>query len=276
MPLPARSFQAPANFPRFTTQPLQQQMEGDTEDSADQSAAPTFTQVDVGDPPPAPDRQYTEADINRARREEKDKLYPELQSLKEQVNTLTAAQQAELDRQAEQQRLAQEQQQREAEEEMSARQLLETRTAELQAQIAEERQARENAMAMLEQERRFAELQAYRTMVIEQNRDDIIPELIDLVAGNTREEVDASIAGLRERSSRILGNIEQAQQSARQNLTGARVTAPSAGPLDDYTGQRTFTPDEIRNMSQEDWAKHRATFLGAGAEGGQGKGLFGG
>jgi hypothetical protein len=55
-------------------------------------------------------------------------------------------------------------------------------------------------VALLEQERKFADLQAYRQQAVEQNRENIIPQLIDYVQGNTAEEINESVASFRQRS----------------------------------------------------------------------------
>lgn len=57
-------------------------------------------------------------------------------------------------------------------------------------------------------------------------------------------------------------------------MVGSRITAPAAGPLDTQTGQRQFSPEEIRNMPLSEYQKYRDTLLGTGAAS-NGRGLFG-
>jgi len=137
-----------------------------------------------------------------------------------------------------------------------------------------ERQERERAFALLEREKSFAELQSYRTTRLDQERENIIPELVDLIAGNTPEEIEESIQGLKDRSSRILDSAQQAMQAARRDMTGTRVTTPAAGPLDIETGTKQFTAEDISGMSLNDYAKYRNQLLSPGAQG-RSKGLFG-
>lgn len=223
--------------------------------------------------PQAEEQRFSMQDVIAARREEKEKLYPEIDRLKNEVAELARARQEEQQRLEAERLAAEEEAKRKREEEMEVRELLKAKEAEWQSQLEAERQERERAIAMLEKERQYAELQAYRAQRIDEERDEIIPELIDLVSGDTFDEIEASIAGLKERSSRILATAQQAAQSARRDMSGARVTAPPAEPLDNYSGTRQFTADDISNMSIEEFAKYRSTLLGRGEDSGQG--LFG-
>lgn len=123
-------------------------------------------------------------------------------------------------------------------------------------------------------EKAFADLQNYRAQRLDQERESIIPELLDLVTGNTQEEVEASINGLRERSARILESVQSATQNARKEMTGTRVTAPSAGPLETNSENRQFTAEDISSMSMNDYAKYREKLLSPSARG-KSRGLFG-
>lgn len=238
-----------------------------------QAESPRFTPVEVENPPPPVERAYTEEDLIAARKQEKEKLYPEIDRLKQEVTALKSAQEEEARRLAEEQQRLQDEARRKAEEEMDVRQLLQAKEAEWQSQLEAERQERERAFALLEKERQLAEVQRYRSVRIEEERNNIIPELIDLVSGDTAEQIDASIASLVERSSRIISSAQQAAQVARRDMSGARVTSPPAGPLEDYSDSRTMTPDQLRDMTMEEYAQYRSTLLGRGE--GQGSGLFG-
>jgi hypothetical protein len=137
-----------------------------------------------------------------------------------------------------------------------------------------ERQERERAFALLEREKTFAEIQTFRQQRLEEEREAIIPELLDLVTGNTQDEINASIDGLKNRSTRILESAQQAMQSARKEMTGSRVTAPPTGPLDINSEQRNFTADEISAMPMNEYAKYRQRLLSPKAQG-KSSGLFG-
>lgn len=216
--------------------------------------------------------RFTQDDLNRARREEKDKLYPELDRMKAEMASLLKEKQEREEAEALARAEAEEAERKAREEEMSLRELLTVKEQQWQQQLEEERRERENAIAALEKEREFLRLQEYRTQRIDESRDSILPELLDLVAGNSPEEIEASIAGLVERSSRILASAQQATQVARRESSGARVTAPPTEPLDAYSGSQSFTPDQIRDMSMQEYEQYRDTFLGKGS---QSSGMFG-
>ena len=154
------------------------------------------------------------------------------------------------------------------------KELLTKKEQEFQAQIENERLEREKAFALLEKERQFTELMSYRQTRLEQERDSIVPELIDLIQGNSKDEIEQSIGMLKEKSSSILASAQAAMQSAKQQMAGTRITAPASGPLDNDSEQTSYSPDSLRDMSMADYAKQRAKLLGSAASN-RGQGLFG-
>jgi len=214
---------------------------------------------------------YTEEDLAKVRSQEKEKLYPQIENLKEELNALKKEREEEAARKAaeaaniEAAEAAKAKEQ--AESELEVRELLKVKEQEWQEQLERERQERERAFALLEQERTFADLQNYRQERLEQERENIMPELVDLLAGNTREELEASIAGLKERSQRILESAQQAMQTARRDMTGTRATLPPAGPLENNSSQRNFTAAEIAAMSVQEYAQYRDKLMSPTARG---------
>jgi len=224
---------------------------------------------------------YSADDIAKAREQEKAKLYPQMEKMKEELSSLKKAREEQAAKEAErEQRNAEEllrkeaQKKEEEESELSFKDLLKKKEQEFQAQLEAERLERERAFALLEQERKFQEVMNYRQQRVEQERENIVPELIDLIDGNSADEVEQSIAMLKEKSARILSSAQQAMQSARQQMAGTRITNPAAGPLDNDSEQKTYSPDSIREMSLADYAKQRAKLLGTAASN-RGQGLFG-
>lgn len=223
---------------------------------------------------------FTADDLAKARAQEKEKLYPQVEKLKEELSLLKQ-QQAERD--AEEAKRKEERKKREAEaakkkkdEEEAAlevRELLKKKEEEWQAQLESERLEREKAFALLDQERRFQQLMNYRSMRLEQERENIIPELIDMISGNSEDEIEQSISGLKAKSAKILEAVSQAGVQNRKEMVGTRVTVPASGPLDNDSEQRSYSPNDISNMSMADYAKNRAKLLGSGNNSGQG--LFG-
>ncbi len=271
MSLPSVATDAPLSW---TPQPLQRHMSGDgASERGDDEGAPVLedgpteqTQEATGE------RLFTQDELQERIAQEKRKLYDDLTATKnrlreyEQSEAERAQQQAaEEARQAEEARKA-----REAE--MSFKELLQAKEQEFQQQLAQEREERERAFAELQREREFARLQQYRAQRIEESRDSILPELLDLIAGNSEEEIEASIRGFQERTSRILASSQQGAQAARRDTTGARVTSPPVEPLDAYSGTQSLTAEQIRDMPMEEYEQFRRTALGKGANS---AGMFG-
>ena len=224
---------------------------------------------------------YSAEDLAKAREQEKAKLYPQMEKMKEELASLKKAREEqaakEADREAkraakEAERVAKAKDKEEKE--LSFKELLSKKEQEFQTQIESERLEREKAFALLDMERKFQEVQNYRQSRLEQERDNIVPELIDLIQGNSKDEIEQSINLLKEKSASISQSVQQAMQSARQQQVGARVTAPASGPLDNDSDQQIATPDSIRDMSLADYAKQRAKLLGSAASN-RGQGLFG-
>lgn len=245
------------------------------------SADAIVEQLSAPAPSPSEVSVYSAEDIAKAREQEKAKLYPQMEKMKEELARLARERDEQVAKEAERDaRFADEEAKqlaakKEAEEsELSFKDLLKKKEQEFTAQLEQERLERERAIALLEQERKFQELMNYRTSRIEQERDGIVPELVDLIEGNSPEEIEQSISTLKEKSARILESAQQAMQSARQQMAGPRITAPAAGPLDNDSSQQSFTPDSIRDMSLADYAKQRAKLLGNAASN-RGQGLFG-
>lgn len=224
--------------------------------------------------------QFTAEDIAKARAQEKAKLYPQVEKLQEELAALKAKEQEREAKEAERRaaRAAREaeaaaERKKQEEAELEVRELLQKKEQEWQAQLEAERLEREKAFALLEREREFQELMAYRQQRLEQERENIVPELIDLISGNTKDEIEASVADLKARSQKIFDSVAQVAQQSRKDMVGARVTAPASGPLDNDSAQGSFTPEAIANMSQAEYAKHRQKLIGSANN--RGQGLFG-
>lgn len=218
--------------------------------------------------------RYTDEDLAKARAQEKDKLYPQIEHLKEKLSLLEKDREERVSQEEAARRAAEEEARRKAEAEMDVRTLLEQKEAEWRSQLEAEKAEREKAFALLERERSFQEIQMYRAERIEEERDSIIPELVDLVTGTTVDEIEQSIAGLKERSSRILDSAQQAMQAARRDMAGSRVTAPSAGPMDTNSDNQQFSAEQIAGMPFSEYVKHRSKLLGQ-ASASRNRGLFG-
>lgn len=232
--------------------------------------APTAQQT-VAQPVAETKGGYTEVDLQRVREQEKSKLYPQIDSLKEEINLLKKDREAQL---AEANRIAKEKEEearKKAEAEMDVRSLLEKKEQEWAAKLEEIRQENARKDALLERERQYAELTAYRNRRLAEEQENIMPELVDLISGNTAEEIEQSITGLRERSSKILESAQQAMQSARRDMKGTSTTLPPT--MDNNSDQQSFTAEQIAAMSVTEYAKYRDRLFPGSRS--QNKGIFG-
>jgi len=232
--------------------------------------APTVTTTNVVNS----SKFYTEDDLAKVRSQEKDKLYPQIESLKEELNSLKKEKEEEASRKAAEAAAEAERIRAEALAELDSKSYADARLTELQEQLERERQERERAFALWEQEKQFASLQSYKQGLIEQERDNIIPELVDLISGNTPEELSASVESLKARSEKILESAQTAMQTARKEMIGVRATLPPAGPLETNLEQRTLTAQEIAAMPMNEYAKYRDRIMSDAARG-KSRGLFG-
>ena len=236
--------------------------------------APTVTD----EAPTQTQKFYTEEDLAKVRTQEKDKLYPIVEQLKSEVASLKKDKEEKAARKAaeEADKLVKkaEKQKEKLEEDLDAKKLIKLKEAEWQEQLERERQERERAFALLEREKQYADLQSYRQQLVEQERENIIPDLLDLIAGNTREEVQASVEGLKARSERILESAQSAMQNARKEMRGASTNAPTAGPLETNMESRQFTAADIAAMSVNEYAKYRDKLMSDSARG-KSRGIFG-
>jgi hypothetical protein len=232
-----------------------------------------------------PPKTFTAADMERARQEEKDKLYGRLTRADERVASVETELQR-ISRERDERKAAKEaakaakdagrgdRKKAKAEAEMSARKLLQAKTQEFEQRFAtleEQRVLREAALA---KEAEFAQLRAYIQERVNQERESIAPQLVDLISGDTREEVDASVELLKAKTDEILQSVAGAQTAARSQLRGTAPTGfTSAGPLDNEGNTQTLTPEQLKAMPMKQFAALRPQLLGKGANS-TNRGLF--
>jgi hypothetical protein len=153
----------------------------------------------------------------------------------------------------------------------------------------ESEEQRKAAEALAAREREFGDLRDYTLAAVEANKDKIAPQLMGWIGGNSKEEVDASIARAVETTDSIAAEMQQmlgqppvdpnqqyiqvGQPGVPPPLPGTRTTA---GPTDiDPAGQQsqTLTAEQISNMPMDQYAALRAK-LGIGGQGNN-RGMFG-
>lgn len=243
-------------------------------------------------------RTFTEEDIQRARQQEKDKLYAQinkLSSFEDQYNSLQGeVESLRKDREAREAEEAKRRKQeeanakKEAEERLTVQQLLEKREAEWKAEREADRAAwqtqletinneREQEKVLLEKEREFAALQSYIQQRVAEERENIAPELIDLVNGRNKEEVDNSIATLKAKSDAIVNSITETRRNAAAAQPGVSTAGyATTGPMNMEPGTKQYSVEELKNLdvtSPEYAAIRKSLKIGSGS--GYGQGLFG-
>lgn len=226
-------------------------------------------------PPTPPTRRqrepkvFTEEDIEAARREEKEKLYARLgkvDDLEAQLSDLQKERDERRKAEAKLQREAEAAQKKAAEEEMSAKQLIESKEKEWQARLEAEAEERRKLEVIMEKERQFASLQTYMAQRMTTEAEYIIPELRDLVAGNTEAEIDNSIEIAKAKSASIMQQINGHQQQVQAGARMVGITQPPVGPPDMASSTQTLTVDDLRALSAEDYATHREALLAAASK----------
>lgn len=221
--------------------------------------------------------RFTPEDLAKVRKEEKDKLYPRIESLEAELKAARAAEEERLRMAEEEQARKAAEQEKAAEESMEVRELLAKKDAEWQAQIQSITQELEQRDAMLEKERAYASLLSYKQQRLAEVEDSIMPELRDLIDGSSPEEIDASINTMQERTSRILEQVRQYDQQQRQAMPGVKPTGqPPMGPLEENdSAQKMVTPADIRSMTMNEYAKNRERLMQAVSNKVRQQGLYG-
>jgi hypothetical protein len=232
-------------------------------------------EVEDAKPPAQPSRQarsgvdpqvFTPEDIERIRQEERERystLSSQLDELQGEVAKYRQAEDERAKAEAKAQRDAEKAEKKKQEEEMELRDLIAKKDDEWEAKLQAEREEREKALALLEQERRHAGLQTYLSQRMMEEGETIVPQLRQLVGGNSEAEIDARIKELQEISGSILGDTEQymARLNAARPTVG--VTSPPIGPPDMAASTRTLTPDDLKALTPEEYADQRESLLRA-------------
>ena len=223
--------------------------------------------------PPAPSGNVFTAEqladaLAKARKEEKDKLYPELEGTRNNLKTLQdevakITQARDVAAAAEQKALedALAEAKAKADAEASAKDLLAQQKAEFEERFSRLDTEREQERAVFAKEKAFNELQQYIQRRVTEESQSIAPELVPFITGNTVEEVEASIATTKTATENIVKSLRDATITARSQQNGVSPTLPATGPLDNQPGTLTFTAEELKNMSMAEYAKYRNALL---------------
>lgn len=238
------------------------------------STAPTWV-------PNATPQYFTAEDVEKIRQQEKEKLYQRLESQQTQINEFrTAVEELRADKKARDEELAKQQKAasdaaRSAEEEkLTAQELIKSQREQMEKEQAKLREDMEMKIALMQKEQEFLQVKAYiqRRVAEEIAANNIIPDIAEYVNGTNQEEIEASIAKAREKTANI---VKGAQSMMSPVPGGVSPTGGPSGPLDNLSGPRQMTLEELKAMpvnSPEYMAYRRQQGLDRA---GNGQGLFG-
>jgi hypothetical protein len=247
-------------------QPAQPRMAGDW--NGQQRPDQAVSQPVPSNEPPRPAYRWTDEDIENARKQEKDKLYPRIEDMATQLRTLQEQRDAEA---AERQRLAEEAaaaRQTQEENEMDLRTLMEKRDNEWKSQMAEMTARYDADREVFNKERQLQEAELYRRDRIAQEQEFILPELRDFIVGSSPEEIDASIAAMKARTEAIVANFVAAEpQPVPFGRMGAAPTVPPVGPMEQLPSYESLTPEDIKGMDMDTYKRYRNQLLQATSPG---------
>ena len=227
-----------------------------------------------GSPTAAEIQALLDAERERVRKEEKDKLYPQIDELKTQIKTLAEEREArivaeeEFSRQrAEEERLAQEA-------EMTALQRLEQYQSEQDRRFAELEAERDRERALREREAEYARVVEYRARRMAEESDQIAPQLMDYISGTTEEEIEHSIQTAKAKTAQILEEVSQAQLGQRRQMSPPVSGVPPVDMLGGGEQQRALSAEDIRSMDMSEYQQYRSQLLGAASDRVRNQGVY--
>lgn len=215
-----------------------------------------------------------EAAVEKARQQEKDKLYGKVDNLEKRLTEIAESETTRVQAEETARLAAEEVARKASEEELSAKDLLAQRTTEWQDRLTQTEQSfaqklaemtkqREEADALLAKEQQFNGLQAYKAQRLVEESETIAPQFHQFITGNTQDEIEQSLAIAKEKSAEIAAEV-QAAMGAAPRMRGTSVTgyAP-VSPVEFESGERRFSAEDIQNMDMAEYAKHRAGLIGS-------------
>lgn len=233
------------------------------------------------------ERTFSAEEIAKARQDEKNKLYPRMEKLESQLSEANQfieafrKQQEDAAKAAEQAQKDEEAKARKAkEDEMSVKDFTDQRVESLNASWEEKfnrlQAERDQERAILEKERAYNELVDYRNGRLAEAAamNEIAPQFHDFITGDTREQIDSAI----ERAKAATTSIAQetSQLLNQQPPRGVSATGYAAfGPMEGVLGQKTYTPDDINQMSMKEYSEWRVKAGIGSGEAARNRGILG-
>lgn len=216
----------------------------------------------TGTSPATPSLNFEEL-IKTARQEEKDKLYPQISSLKEKVKVLTESNNEALLKCAEwKQKYEAEVAKQNSGEKSEEVKNLETEIATLKAENEElKKNTLDEATLRAQIEAEFT-VKNHLEKVKEQNKDTVLSVFMDEITGSTVEEIDQSLQKAIDKSNsvreQVTGTVNNPTSNTPANTpisnpsTGTSNVPPKAPPIANPSGGSTmpknFDPEYVRGL----------------------------
>jgi len=217
--------------------------------------------------PPAQPRTYTAEEVAeiqaRIRQEEKDKLYPRINKMDEELKIVRKEREEREKAEKAAAKEAAEQLKAEEEAKLEVRELLEKRNQEWEAKFSSLETERQRDREIFDKEREFNRLQQYLQERVQQEEEWIMPQLRGIISGNSEVEIDQAIEQAKAMTADIMAEVTGQQTQQRQEMRGAAPTAPPVGPMEQLTQYESLTPEDIGSMDMETYKKHRGRLLQA-------------
>jgi membrane protein involved in colicin uptake len=240
---------------------------------------PQTPSVPVSTATPQAAQYFTAEQVEAVRQQEKDKLYSRIQntdtqlaefkSVVDQLKADKEVRDAELETQR---KAAEDANKKAAESKLTAEQLVAKRETELASQQEKFQKDMDFKLAVMAKEQELSRIASYaqRRVSEEIAANNIIPELVKYINGETESDIEAAIATAKEDTAKIVQGVSQLTNPVIPG--GVSPTSGPSGPLDTLSGPRQVTPEEIAAMNQ---TQYRAWREKSGmARSGQGQGLF--
>jgi hypothetical protein len=229
-----------------TTENMQttQNQDKTTDNSQVQSQSQSLAQ-------PNPADQISE--IEKARKQEKDKLYAKMKELEDKNKLFEDFLNKEKQKAEEYAQQLERQKQMQMSEEERIKQTVSKLVEQNDTLSKQLEEVARNAQEKL----RESELRAYKAQALAKS-NVLIPEL---VSGNSVEEIDQAIRFAKEKEQQIL---KQAEERVRQEVVSTLPKPSQSATIPDNTSAVLIDPRkkyEIANMKSEDFAKYKADLL---------------
>lgn len=190
--------------------------------------------------------------VEAARKQEKDKLYAQINELKD----LVKEQQEYIRNQQKEQEEEKKRKEEEAEKRRLAKLSEEDRQTEHMRKLEEKLEQSEQARRQFEIEvlenQRKERLEKYKAKVLALAGDSILPQLVDIVRGESEEEINMTLANAKARSEEIINQFRK--ERGEQVRQGMSTTSPDTEALEeDELKNRISDVDTDRYMRDEEY-----------------------